>query len=53
MAATIGAYVHIQTHIGGMLTGFATIGVMMLLQQTPHHENQKRLGLLAAFGFFK
>lgn len=52
-AATIGAYVHIQTHIGGMLTGIATMGVMMLLNQTPQHEEQKRMGLLAAFGFFK
>lgn len=53
LAATTGAYVHIQTNIGGMLTGIATMGVMMLLRQTPQHEEQKRMGLLAAFGFFK
>lgn len=52
-AATFGAYIHIQTHIGGMLTGIATMGMMMILQQTPQQEQQKRLGLLAAFGFFK
>jgi len=53
LAATLGAYVHIQTNIGGMLTGIATMGVMMLLRQTPQNEHQKRMGLLAAFGFFK
>jgi len=53
VAATVGAYAHTQTHIGGMLTGFATMGMIMLLRQTPQHEDQKRLGILAALGFFK
>jgi hypothetical protein len=53
LAAAAGAYTHMLTNIGGMMTGFACMGLMMLLMQEPKENTQKRLGMLLGFGFFK
>lgn len=53
LAAAAGAYVHTISHIGGMLTGFACMGLFMLIMQEPQQNTQKRLGMLLGFGFFK
>jgi len=53
LAAAAGAFTHMKTNIGGMMTGFACMGLMMLLMQEPKQNTQKRLGMLLGFGFFK
>ena len=54
LAASLGSTAHVYYQIGGMLSTIATFGMMMLLgSDTDKSFNNKRLGYLLAFGFFK
>lgn len=54
LSASVGSWAHVQFHLGGMLTTIATFGIMMLLGGDADKSfNNRRLGYLLAFGFFK
>ena len=54
LAASVGAWAHLQFHLGGMLTGIACFGIMMVMGSDADKSfNNRRLGMLGAFGFFK
>jgi FtsH-binding integral membrane protein len=54
LAASVGAWAHLQFHLGGMLTGIACFGMMMVMGSDADKSfNNRRLGMLMGFGFFK
>jgi len=55
LAAAAGSMFHLYANVGGLLTTFAAIGVMVWIAATPNtpDNTEKRLGLLAAFAFLK
>lgn len=53
-AATVGAYLHLVTHIGGMLTGILALGAMLYLAMDSDKTNYtRRLAVLGSFGLLK
>lgn len=53
LVAAVGVYAHILTHLGGILSTFAFLGVTMWLLSTPPYEERKRLTLLMAAAFLE
>jgi FtsH-binding integral membrane protein len=51
--AIFGVLAHLQYHIGGVLSGIATIGLLFLLAADREGSVPKRLALLGCFGFFQ
>lgn len=49
IASAVGAYLHIQWNIGGLLTTFATLGCMYWLLTPPPYEEPKKVALAVAF----
>lgn len=53
LVSAVGVYAHILTHLGGLLTSLAFVGVTMWLVSTPSFEEGKRWNLLMAAAFLE
>lgn len=54
LVSAAGAYFHLATQLGGLLSLLAALGCILWLHADPDRSNQtKRLGIFAAFTFFQ